>query len=43
MKDDESELIKLYTGKTIGEVLNDFTLPELMRLNAFLIFMQFLI
>jgi hypothetical protein len=34
-------LIERYTDKTISEVLTDYTVPELMRLNAFLIFMQY--
>ena len=31
-------VIERYTGKTISEVLNNYTTPELMRLSAFSLF-----
>ena len=38
---DDLKLIEDYTGKTISEVLNNYTVPELMKLRNSLIFIQF--
>lgn len=38
----ELYLIEEFTGKPASEVLNDYTLPELMRVMAYLDWMKFL-
>lgn len=36
----DSYLIKEYTGKSISDVMNDYTVPELIRLIGYLDFMK---
>lgn len=36
----ESEFIKTVTGKTANEVLNDYTLMELISLSGYMIFIK---
>ena len=36
----DSYLIKEYTGKSIGELMNDYTVPELIRLMSYLDFIK---
>jgi hypothetical protein len=40
--DYENELIRICTNKTISKVLNEYTLPEQIRLSALLIFMKYI-
>ena len=37
----EIQLIEEFTGKPIDEVLNEYTLPELLRISAYLDWMKF--
>lgn len=38
----ELKLIEEYTGKPANEVLNTYSIPELIRLSAYLDFLKFI-
>lgn len=38
----ENYLIEVFTGKSIDYILNNYTLPELMRVNAYLDWIKFM-
>lgn len=38
----EAALIKLYTGKSVDEVFNEYDLRQLIKLNAYLVFIKYI-